>query len=160
MHMPVRQFLERLQADHPGDPLGFLWELAPVYEWWLAERARGTQPVGFLTFHRLVICRFGPTFPAGRVPVTPSSVAPYPAILAARARAVDGVGALQELSEDLEGWHNGVHEVGDPVRSVFQRRFWQFHLFLDQEFDAALSAMGTTFDRYATEVREADQRWV
>lgn len=161
MRMPVRQFLAQLEADHAGDALGFLWGLAPVHAWWRSERARGTQAVGFLTFHHLVIEHLGRTFPHGRIPVAASPVAPFPAPLAAQARTVDGVTALQELSEELEGWHNGVHAAeGDAARSLFVRRFWELHLFIDAEFEAALAAMGSSFERYRSEVREAEQRWV
>lgn len=127
------------------------------------ERMQGTQQIGFLTFHHLVIKSFGSTFPTGQIPVQPSSIAPFPPVLGTAAGSVTDTASLREFSEDLEGWHNAVHNaVGgrflDPVRNVYQRIFWQFHLFLDGQFESALTAMGHTFNSYFDQVSESDQR--
>ena len=58
MHIPIRNYLQQLADDHAGDPLGYLWEFAPVHAWWHDVRRQGTQPIGFLTFHHLVIQSF------------------------------------------------------------------------------------------------------
>jgi hypothetical protein len=162
MHIPIRDYLSDLGQEYDGNPLGFLWEFAPIHEWWHIERMDGTQPIGFLTFHRLVIESFGSTFPQGRVPVDARSPAPYPAVLRAAARAVGDVDALREFSEDIERWHNSVHNaIGGAFvqarRNVYLRSFWQFHSFIDREFQAALGALGVAFEDFFDQISEADQ---
>jgi hypothetical protein len=165
MHLPIRDFLRQLEQDYRGDPLGFLWEFAPVHEWWHEERMRGTQPAGFLTFHHLVIESLGSTFPSGSIPVQPATPFPFPSALASAAQSVSGVQELQDFAEDLERWHNGVHNsIGgtfvNPTRNVFQRLFWQFHTFLDGQFEVALGAMGLDFRGYFDGVGEQQQRLI
>jgi hypothetical protein len=165
MHIPIRDYLRQLGQEYAGNPLGFLWEFAPIHEWWHVERMDGTQPIGFLTFHHLVLESFGGTFPEGRVTVDARSPAPYPAVLRAAARAVDDVGALREFSEDIERWHNGVHNaIGGAFvqarRNVYLRSFWQFHSFIDREFVAALGALRVPFADFFQEIAEEDQAWI
>jgi len=165
MYLDLRFYLEQVAQTHAGDPLGYLWEFGPVYAWWRRERAQNLQPLGFLTFHRLVIRSFRRTFPGGWIPVQPSSILPFPTLLADQAGTVRDLVTLQECSADLEGWHHGVHRAigegsGTPERNVFVRAFWEFHVFLDLQFARALAAWDLPWDAYLARVTAADQRLI
>ncbi|HWP65756.1 MAG TPA: hypothetical protein VNO26_07580 [Candidatus Limnocylindria bacterium] len=164
MTLDLRVYLDQIALAHAGDPLGYLWEFAPVYAWWHRERARGAQPIGFLTFHRLVIRSFRRSFPGGWIPVQPSSMLPFPLALADQGAAVGDLDALAAYSADLEAWHHGVHRLidafGAPERNVLARAFWEFHVFLDQQFAQALEAWGTPWSVYLAQVSHDDQRRV
>jgi len=164
MPLDLRVYLERVAQTHAGDPLGYLWEFGPVYAWWRHERARDAQTIGFLTFHRLVVRSFRRTFPGGWIPVQPSSLLPFPIVLAEQGTAVRDFDALVAFSADLEAWHYGVHRAidtfGTPERNVLVRAFWEFHVFLDLQFAGALEAWGTPWSVYLSGVSREDQRRV
>ena len=113
------------------------------------ERMQGTQQIGFLTFHHLVIKSFGSTFPTGQIPVQPSSIAPFPPVLGTAAGSVTDTASLREFSEDLEGWHNEAHmavetstgeDMMNPSTNILLRNFWRLHYFIDARFLEALAA--------------------
>ena len=165
MHLDLRRYLDEVAQTHAADPLGYLWEFGPVHAWWHRERRSELQPIGFLTFHRLLIRSFRRTFPGGWIPVQPASLLPFPSVLADRAAATHDLAALQAYSAALEGWHDGVHGTigggfGDPQHDVLLRWFWEFHLFLDLQFSRALESWGVPWTTYVATVPEADQRLI
>ena len=164
MPLDLRLYLDQVAQTHAGDPLGYLWEFGPIYAWWRRDRARDVQTIGFLTFHRLVIRSFRRTFPGGWIPVQPSSMLPFPIVLAEQAATVRDFEALAAFSSDLEAWHHGVHRAidtfGTPERNVLVRAFWEFHVFLDLQFACALDAWATPWSTYLTRVSLDEQRLV
>lgn len=164
MHIDiVKPYLEQLAADHENDPLGFLWEFAPVHDWWHSQ-PRATRPIGFLTFHWIVIQNFGKTFSGGQIPVEPSPLFQFPGIFNNPGQFVNSLDLLEEYSNDLESWHNQVHQsVGgtflDAAQNVYLSIFWQFHTFLNLRFVEALNqGLNMTFDQYLAAASEAQQR--
>lgn len=163
MPFDLRTYLDQVAQAHAGNPLAYLWEFAPVYACWRWDREHDRQAIGFLTFHRLVIRSFRRTFPGGWIPVQPSSMLPFPTMLADQAGEVRDVAALTAYSADLEAWHHGVHLVlgdaaGAPERHLLQRGFWEFHLFVDLQFSRALEALDLPWDAYLVRVPDAEQR--
>ena len=165
MHIDiVKPYLEQLAARSSNNPLGYLWEFAPVHDWWHSQPTN-TRPIGFLTFHRIVIDTFGSTFPSGQIPVQPSPLAAFPGFLNNANQIVSDVGTLQQYSAALEGWHNQVHQaVGgtflDAARNIYLRIFWEFHVFLNERFGDALQALNWDFDEYLQQVTDQQQRGI
>lgn len=164
MHIRVRDYLQELGSAYPNNPLGFVWEFAPVHAWWHNSRPGEDRQVGFLTFHRLVLLSFQRTFPGEVFPADlgPDSLFRLPAQVSQAALDVRDEATAKRFSEDIEGWHNGVHNAlggvfGDPVRNVGLASFWRFHRFIDDQFDRALQTWGRNFDEYLLQVSEADQ---
>jgi len=165
MHLDLRLYLDQVALTHPSDPLAYLWEYAPVHAWWWRERNRDRQPLGFLTYHRLLIRSFRRTFPGAWIPVQPASLVPFPILLAEEASSLRDLDTLQRYSGDLESWSRGVHHtfggsVRDRERSIFERWFWEFHVFLDSQFSTALAASGLPWPTYLASVPAHEQRLV
>ncbi len=165
MHSEARGYLQQLGTAYQNNPLGFVWEFAPVHEWWHNSRPGGNQQIGFLTFHRLVLLSFQRTFPGEVFPadLQPDSLVPLSALVSQSALEVNGVDSAKEFSTAIEGWHNGVHNAlggsfSDPVRNVHLLSFWRFHRFIDDQFGRALQAWNLNFDQYVEQVSEEDQR--
>lgn len=86
MHLDVRAYANALQQVHPEDP------------------------VGFLTFHHFVIGSFSRTWPENAVPMRPSSLAPFPAVLADQTVGQQFVSALSAPGWDFETYPQRVGE--------------------------------------------------
>ena len=163
MTLDLRGYLDQVAQTHAGNPLAYLWEFGPVYACWRSELEHDRQSIGFLTFHRLVIRSFRRTFPGAWIPVQPSSMVPFPGMLADQAGAVRDVEALIEYSRNLEAWYHGVHRVlgdptGRPERNLLLRGFWEFHIFLDLQFARALEALDLPWASYPMRVSDDEQR--
>ena len=122
-------------------------------KWHMAEMMTGTgtfvgKPIGFLSFHHEVLSVYVSKFKPALAPGTMAHTSPpyNPAIN----NATDAA----QFSSSIEGWHNLVHrnvqkygaDFVDAKKNIYMPRFWQFHKFIDQTFQAWLVAHGLTYN--------------
>ncbi len=165
-HLDVQAELQTMAVTNAGNAWGFLQAFAPVHAQWHLERSQGQQSTGFLTFHKIAIDALLQAA-GGTVQLQPSSILPYPPEVAALGQQTGELDAFA-FSQEIEGWHNGVHmTVGNqipqfmqPRINIFLQLFWDFHAFIDQQFDTMLAAYGLDWNSYRTRVIEDAQRWI
>ncbi len=144
----TRDALITIANNNNGDPLGFLEALSPIHSDWHVP----PTTYGFLLFHHRVVRYF-------KAIVNPQVNPPVEAFTAAEFEEmginpysggpdnIASLNALQSLSADIEGWHNGAHAgiqvaTGVPMmnaaENIFYRVFWKLHFFIDDRFKVGL----------------------
>ena len=144
----------KLAVISAGSKSDFLAAFAVIHtKWHTSEMMSGQgkwngSAYGFLSFHHEVLAvyqaRFAPSLAPGTMAHTSPPFRP----------AIDNAPDAATFSNMLEDWHNSVHRnttkyganFADPAKNIYMPRFWQFHKFINIQFDQWLTAHGQVYD--------------
>jgi len=147
----ITSFRQKLQDISGGTKANFLKKFGTIHaKWHMAEMMSGGgtfngSRIGFLSFHHEVVTVYVARFDPSITPLTN----PAPSYRQTIDKNTDPL----MFSHALEGWHNLVHRnpkygpnFGNPRKNIKMKIFWQFHKFIDGNFQDWFSANNLNYD--------------
>ena len=134
-HEAFEQKVHQLVDLFQGDMDGFLTAFSPIHVTWHARRGAvvggALLPIGFLTFHHTAVVAYKRMLRSINQRMPPPFAPGYNS-------AIESVGDPARFSQQVEDWHNSVHNsdmtLMNPATNIFRPRFWGLHGFIDRKF--------------------------